>query len=285
MVETRMVPVMRRTSPLTCLLILLVCHLYCTAGWCDARVLFDFEDGTPQGWRGVGEARVWAVNGGAKETGKALKVMWVVSASGASGGAVSPAIINDGLSGYDTLVLYRKDMGNLNNYLYVYVWEDDGSKWGAAPGWAKTDWTKLLLHESEFAYIDGGSDRGGPGDHVHLNKIEKLEIGIDEDRLINPLHLTYFGVDQISLTKLEPPAQPSETPVIKIKATEIVGYAHPWLYGMQFQFPDHFQGIRAAASISRGPITSIASQSTRNRCCTPGATVTGRWYPILASRW
>jgi alpha-L-arabinofuranosidase len=214
-----------------------------------ALQLFDFENGV-QDWTGTSGASVVCAKDGALGTHGCLKC----AANGKGFGCRSPEIDDGRFTGFNAIVLYRKEGAgsNIRDRMEVYVTDRAGRRYGATTSWAKTDWKRLVITPVDLRYVDGGTDPGNAA--VVLSSIARIEFFMPESVGEG---LTEFMVDEISVETLTPPSPgPFDT---QIEVGDASGTISSLIYGVNVCIWDEilgFKGHTLSPGTGRPVITS-----------------------------
>lgn len=76
--------------------------------------------------------------------------------------------------------------------------EQDGSCWGV-PITVTEQWRAFAVHESEFHYLYGGKERGGPEDRLVISRANKVAVGLSENTAAQSPGDHLFGLSDIRL--------------------------------------------------------------------------------------
>lgn len=215
----------------------------------SGRPLFTFESGI-EGWRGTNGAEVTRAAGGAAGSNYSLSCR----KSGSGFGCVSPSIDSNSFSGYDAILLHRKDgNGNVRDMIEIYVTDKSGHCYGARTKWAKTTWDVLYVTPRDLEYRAGGV--GNPGAPTDLNRIDRIELYV----LASVSNgTTDIRIDEVSIVTLSPADGGPFSPVISVDADSTIGTIDERIYGVGTQTWDEDLGIWGDGRYRRQIVASNA---------------------------
>ncbi len=183
------------------------------------------------------------------------------SGTGAWFGCTSPDIVNPGFSGYNAIILYRKDVNrNLRDRMEIWVMDQAGHEYVQTTVWAKRawsdsplsvgeqDWSELVITPYDLEYVQGGG--GDPGVPIDLDQIKRIRLFVPE--AADPNKLTEFRVDEIHLVSLVPIADNPNVPTVTVDTSNENGAISDNIYGVNLAFWDSEMGLRGSGEYFEG---------------------------------